>query len=495
VANIPLLILTAVEEAKAMVEGINAGADDYIPKSSDFEVLRARVRAQLRRKQFEDEYRSIRELLLQKEIEAAQARASKEIAEAKAAFEPLLRNAEWLKNVVHIAHLGAWEWDLSDNTQVWSDEQFRIFGLTPGSVQPSAEAFLQALQPGDRDRVAAISKQALARESRYQLECRVLTPGGNLRDVVCQGEICRDEGGKPVRVVGTMLDITERKQAEEQVQRLNAELEDRVRQRTAEMERANKELEAFSYSVSHDLRAPLRAINGFSRILVEEFGPQLPPEAQVHLSVVQSSAVHMGNLIDDLLAFSRLGRQELAKKHLLPAELVRSVIEDLGSEQARGVEIIVNDLPGCDGDRQLMRQVFANLLSNALKYTRKTLKARIEVGTMQLGDLRREMSAAEQQHLPAELSDPKLAIYFVRDNGVGFDMKYAGKLFGVFQRLHRQEDFEGTGVGLAIVQRIIARHGGRIWAYAEVGKGATFYFTMATATDRSEAEHSCMATA
>jgi signal transduction histidine kinase len=204
----------------------------------------------------------------------------------------------------------------------------------------------------------------------------------------------------------------------------------------------------------------------------------------------------MGNLIDDLLAFSRLGRQELAKKHLLPAELAQSVIEDLELEQrGRTVDIIVSDLPPCEGDRQLMRQVFANLLSNALKYTRKSLKARIEVGAIQLGDLRGCLSSAAQKFIPADLSDPKLPVYFVRDNGVGFEMRYAEKLFGVFQRLHRQEDFEGTGVGLAIVQRIIGRHGGRIWAYAEVDKGATFYFTMGTAAEKHEPEHSYANTA
>jgi light-regulated signal transduction histidine kinase (bacteriophytochrome) len=239
-------------------------------------------------------------------------------------------------------------------------------------------------------------------------------------------------------------------------------LEQEIKQHSVALEAANKELEAFSYSVAHDLRAPLRAIDGFSRILLEEHAPTLTPEAQHYLNVVRKNSQRMGLLIDDLLAFSRLSRQPLNKQPVKPADLVRQSVDELRAEQqGRRVEIAIGDLPACRADPALLKHVWMNLMSNALKYTRKREAAVIEVGS-------REQAGA--------------SVYFVKDNGVGFDMQYADKLFGVFQRLHRPEDYEGTGVGLAIVQRVIHRHGGRVWAEAAVNQGATFYFTVEGAT-------------
>jgi PAS domain S-box-containing protein len=246
-------------------------------------------------------------------------------------------------------------------------------------------------------------------------------------------------------------DITERTRLEQEIQ-----------QHSIALEAANKELEAFSYSVSHDLRAPLRAIDGFSRVLLEEHAPTLPPEAQHYLNAVRRNSQRMGLLIDDLLAFSHLSRQPLNRQLVRPADLVRQCVDELRSEQqGRRVEIAIGDLPACQADPALLKQVWMNLMSNALKYTRKQEVAVIEVGS-------REQAG--------------VCVYFVKDNGVGFDMQYADKLFGVFQRLHRPEDYEGTGVGLAIVQRVIHRHGGRVWAEAAVNKGVTFYFTFEGAT-------------
>jgi len=237
-------------------------------------------------------------------------------------------------------------------------------------------------------------------------------------------------------------------------------LVEQVTARTRELESANRELEAFSYTISHDLRAPLRAINGFTSILLEEYAANLPDDARGYLQRVKDNGTHMGNLVDDLLAFSRLGRQTVRTQTVKTRDIVDHALDQLASEtEGRTIEIVIGELPECNGDPLLLEQVFTNLLSNAIKYSGKRENARIEVGTQ-----------------PGRAGEGP--VFFVRDNGAGFDMQYADKLFGVFQRLHRSQDYEGTGVGLAIVHRIVERHGGRIWAEARVDQGATFYFTL-----------------
>ena len=311
--DIPLIMLTALEDRTAMVDVLGVGADDYIQKSSELEVLKARLRAQIRRKQFEDENRRIREELLRHELATAQAEASRVLAETRA----------------------------------------------------------------------------------------------------------------------TLLD---------------------------ELERKNKELEAFSYSVSHDLRAPLRSIDGFSQALLEDYADRLDARGQDYLRRVRAAAQRMAELIDDLLQLSRVGRSELRRDRVDLAQLARSVLAELQShEPERTVEARIQDRLPVEVDARLMKIVLDNLLGNAWKFTSHTQSPMIELGVDELA------------------TGPA---YFIRDNGVGFDMKYADKLFGVFQRLHKQEEFPGTGIGLATVQRIIDRHGGRVWAESEPGAGAKFSFTL-----------------
>jgi light-regulated signal transduction histidine kinase (bacteriophytochrome) len=255
--------------------------------------------------------------------------------------------------------------------------------------------------------------------------------------------------------LGHRTEILER--SEEDLRLLNAELEDRVTARTAQLEAAIKELESFSYSVSHDLRAPLRAISGFAGLLQESHQESLDAEAQRKLSIISGQAARMGTLIDDLLAFSRLGRKALKPASLDMAQMARQSFDRLNHDGDVHPEIRIGKLPAATADASLLEQVWSNLLSNAIKFSSKKDKPVVEVGA---------------------ISEESENIYFVRDNGAGFDPRYTSKLFGVFQRLHGEVEFPGTGVGLALVHRIISRHGGRVWADGQPGDGATFHFSL-----------------
>ncbi|MBI4788148.1 MAG: PAS domain S-box protein [Chloroflexi bacterium] len=265
----------------------------------------------------------------------------------------------------------------------------------------------------------------------------------------------------PGRFAILFRDITDQRLAEDRIQRLNRDLE----RRAAELEIANEELDSFSYSVSHDLRSPLASIQTFSQVLLEDYGSQLPDEGKNFLNMIGSNSLALHHLVEDLLTFSRMSRQPLNKTTVPTAELVRQVLAKLtNAEPGRQVEVVIGDLPACQADPALLTQVWVNLLSNALKFTAKCHHTHIEIGSFAP---------------PVGTGEGEGVVYFVKDNGAGFDMDQAGKLFGVFQRLHDEEDYPGTGVGLAIVERIVRRHGGRIWAEGVAGQGASFFFTLA----------------
>jgi light-regulated signal transduction histidine kinase (bacteriophytochrome) len=300
----------------------------------------------------------------------------------------------------------------------------------------------------------------LRTRSRFNRDYRIVRQNDGLeRWVSGLGELEMNDEGRPIRLIGTIQDITERKMAEAQIRRMNEELERRVKERTAQLEIANQELEAFSYSVSHDLRGPLRGIDGFSRALLDDYQDRMDESGKHYLNRIQSGAQRMGQLIDDILKLSRINRSELDRMEIDLSQMCGKILENLAREAPdRTMEIAVQPGLTVQADRRLMLVALENMLGNAWKFTSRCERPRIEVN---------ETTSPEGDR-----------ILFIRDNGAGFDMQYVGKIFDAFQRLHSTDEFEGTGIGLAIVQRIIHRHGGRIWAEAEIERGATFFFTL-----------------
>lgn len=539
----------------------------------------------------------------------------RDITDRKRAEEALRKSEAGLANAQRIARLGNWEWDITRNELRWSDEIYRIFGLTPRSFGATYEAFLNFVHPDDRGFVKKSVNGALYEKKPYSIDHRIVLPDGSVRIVYEQAEVIFDNTGKAIQMNGTVQDITERKRIEEALKVLNDTLEQRIAERTAALVKANnelkveiterkraeeelrklfnaveqsscsivitdregnieyvnpkfvritgyapeevigqnprvlksgekpseeykylwdtitaggewegefhnkkkngelyweyasispirnpagaithfvaikediterkrteealrkqrdhlefltnrlaaanKELEAFCYSVSHDLRAPLRGIDGFSKALMEDYSDKLDAQGKNYLRRVCAASNYMGQLIDDLLNLSRITRSEMSCKKVDLSALAKKIMSELlETEPGRQADFVIAEKLIVNGDPRLLQIALKNLLSNAWKFTRKRPRARIELGVMQ---------------------HEGKTVYFVRDNGAGFDMAFVNKLFGAFQRLHSATEFEGTGIGLATVQRIIHRHGGQIWAEGAVDQGATFYFTI-----------------
>jgi PAS domain S-box-containing protein len=380
-------------------------------------------------------------------------------AELKSSEEILRERA----NLLDLTHDTIFVRRMNNVITYWNRGAKELYGWSGNEAlgRPSHE-LLQTEFPEALEQINA----KLLQTNRWEGELIHARRDGRRLVVSSRWSLQRDERGEPFAILETNTDITERKRAEEALRQSRDELEGKVKERTAQLSNANdelqsvnKELEAFAYSVSHDLRAPVRHIAGFGELLQKHAGDALDERSRRHLGLILDSANRMGTLVDDLLAFSRIGRAETQRTTVNFEELVKAVVADSAPDaQNRNIEWKIGDLPICQGDPSMLRLVVSNLVSNALKFTRTREQARIEIRSL--------------NHRPEGI------VFFVKDNGVGFDMKYKDKLFGVFQRLHSQEAFEGTGIGLATVHRIVHRHGGQVWAEGAIDQGATFYVAL-----------------
>ena len=367
------------------------------------------------------------------------------------------------EDLVRLLPLGVFETDREGNVTFANPAALEEVGLGAGELAPDQNIFA-VVAPGDRERAVETFGAILAGARTAGSEFTGIRPDGTSFSMLVYSA-ARCEDGAVLGVRGSIVDVTRLKQIEDQVRQLNTELEERVAERTRELEEttdelreATGELQAFTYSVSHDLRAPLRAIDGYSAILAEDLGPNLDERDRHYLDEVRRTVRQMSALIDGLLALSRLDRQELVREPVSPASLVMEVVSVLlEQDPERTVTVTIGDLPPCTADRAMLRQVYANLVGNAVKFTRDAADPQIEIGAV---------------------TDGTETVYYVRDNGVGFAMADAERVFQPFQRLHRTGAYEGSGIGLATVERIIRRHGGRIWAESSPGEGATFFFTL-----------------
>lgn len=380
--------------------------------------------------------------------------AGQQLRERNALVDALFSSESRLRLALEAGRMGTWDWDIAANKVTFAELTYDVWDI-PKGTNLKAEAVFARIHPDDLARVEAAVMAAVERDEDYIEEFRIVKRDGSHRWLSGRGNAIRDETGKAVSVLGVNYDISEEKQTQEQLRRLNTELEALIEERTHKLELLNKELEAFNYSVSHDLRAPLRGIDGFSSALQNEYEDVLDETATHYLSRVRAGAQRMGELIDDLLDLSRLSRSELRLSEVNLTQLVQNITQRLiDQEPEREFRLEIAPNLSLVADKRLLTIALENLLGNALKFTNKRETTHIKFGRSDDG------------------------AYFLRDNGVGFDMKFANKLFIPFQRLHTASEFKGSGIGLATVQRIINRHGGRLWADSELGKGTSFYFTL-----------------
>ena len=376
----------------------------------------------------------------------------RDITERKRAEQQLRKQAELLS----LAHDAIIVRDKKGQINFWNQGAEKTYGWTAEeAIGRITHHLLQTKFPVSLERIEA----ALEKQGEWEGELAHTARDGRKIIVTSRQSLRRDEHSASATVMEINRDVTERNRAEEEIHKLNQELEQRVTERTRELQAVNKELEAFAYSVSHDLRAPVRHIAGFTELLQKHADPVLDDTSRHRINMIRDSANRMGTLVDDLLAFSRIGRAETQKTTVELTKIIETLVREIAPDtQNRKITWRIGDLPTCHGDSTMLRLVFGNLISNAVKFTRTCGEAEIEIGSL--------------NHTIDEM------LVFVKDNGVGFNMKYKDKLFGVFQRLHSQEAFEGTGIGLATVQRIVHRHGGRVWAESAVNKGAIFYVAL-----------------
>ncbi len=379
-------------------------------------------------------------------------RAEAGLSQARDKLEIEVAERTQQASLLNLTHDSIFVRDMGFVVTYWNRGAEELYGWTPREAigKPSQE-LLQTIFPVPLEEI----REELLRTGRWEGELKRTKADGVPVIVASRWSLRRDERERPVAILETSNDVTERKRWEQDITKLNEELG----KRSSQLEASNKELEAFAYSISHDLRAPLRHMAGFTELLKKSAAPVLNEKNLRYVGLILESAKRMGNLIEDLLAFSRIGRSEAHRTTVSMEQLVQEALTEV-RQDTNGRKIVwkVGDLPPLYGDRSMLRLALVNLIANAVKFTRTRPQAEIEIGCQ-------------------ELKKNQVTV-FVRDNGVGFDMKYVNKLFGVFQRLHPPETFEGTGIGLATVQRIVHRHGGRIWAEGMVDQGATFYFTL-----------------
>jgi hypothetical protein len=371
--------------------------------------------------------------------------------------DALRENQERLQLAQQVARIGTFEWNLKTGLNQRTPELEALYGLPSGGFAASRNIWMDLVFPEDRDLAGRHLREAMETGS-FEAEWRVTWPDATTHWLSGRALVSKDEAQEPLRVSGAIADVTDRKQAELDVLRVNSELEQRVRDRTIQLEAANRELEAFAYSVSHDLRAPLRGIDGWSLALLEDYGARMDDAGRKYLNRVRSETQRMGHLIDDMLQLSRVNRGEMKADPVDLASLATGIAAKLRDAQPeRSMEFVIEPHLVASGDARLLDIALTNLLSNAVKFTGTRDKAVIGFGMVE--------KEGEME-------------YYVRDNGVGFDMAHTGNLFGAFQRLHKASEFPGSGIGLATVQRVVRRHGGRVWAESCPDRGATFWFTL-----------------